>query len=115
MTKGGSRPWWQFPKAAADEMTYECDASLGSPSEADCSHIEWSELLPDSDSLHVGPGAVTFLHSSTPLFHSPLIFFSSFFTPKQKEIVPHPLLVHNHLPPSSLPSRYLLRRHLRRH
>ena len=62
-------PWWQFnslPKALpSDEMTYLCDADLGSPESADCSHIEWSELAPDSDPLRVGPGAVTFLHQNT--------------------------------------------------
>ena len=64
MVRGGLRPWWRWDTAASKDMTYECDARLGSPSEADCTHIEWEQLQPASDTLEVGPGLVTFLHSS---------------------------------------------------
>ena len=67
MVRGGERPWWQWDVAASQDMAYECDARLGSPSEADCTHIEWEQLLPASDTLEVGPGLVTFLHSSKRL------------------------------------------------
>ena len=64
MTRGGSRPWWSPVVPGPDEMTYECDASLGSPSEVDCLHIQWDQLSPASDTVQVGPGSTTFLHSS---------------------------------------------------
>ena len=84
MVRGGNGFWWQhsLEQAPQDEMTYECDASLGSPPEADCTHIEWSELLPDSDTLQVSPGTPTFLHSSTP-----------FLTFRQRSLLPLPLSV----------------------
>ena len=66
-------PWWKFDSIKSttktsplsDEMTYKCDAKLGAPSSADCSHIEWSELAPDSQSLSIGPSTVTFLRQNT--------------------------------------------------
>ena len=70
--KGG--PWWGSPFSRAfagtlldanDKMTYECDANLGNPIPGDCSHLEYAELGPDSDTLHVGPGATTFLHQGS--------------------------------------------------
>lgn len=64
MVRGGMRPWWRWDATASEDMTYECDARLGRPSGADCTHIEWEQLLPASDTLEVGPGLVTFLHSS---------------------------------------------------
>ena len=65
MTRGGKTPWWQPASDASDEMTYECDAGLGSPPSIDCSKIEWSQMGPASDTVSVGPGQVTFLHSNT--------------------------------------------------
>lgn len=65
MSRGGTTPWWKPASDASDEMTYECDAGLGSPSSIDCSKIEWSQLGPPSDTVSVGPGRVTFLHSNT--------------------------------------------------
>ena len=43
-------------------MNYECDASLGSPAEVDCT---WNQLTSASDTLTVGLGEVTFLHANT--------------------------------------------------
>ncbi|KAL9119818.1 MAG: hypothetical protein Q9187_003625 [Circinaria calcarea] len=64
--RGGDRPWWQpTRRSASDNMIYECDAGLGSPAEVDCSQIEWHQVKPASDSLTVGPGNPTFLHSNT--------------------------------------------------
>ena len=67
MGRGETTPWWDIPSEAndKDEMNYECDANLGNPAEVDCTHIEWNELPPPSDSLNVGPGTTTFLHSNT--------------------------------------------------
>ena len=61
----GMSPWYgdggpQLSNAASainDDMTYECDASLGSPSMVDCSQIEYSQLGASSDSVSLGPGA----------------------------------------------------------
>ena len=64
MTRGSSRPWWRKRlSSAADEMSYECDASLGNMSETDCTQMGW-QLGPTSDSIAIGPGQTTFLHSS---------------------------------------------------
>ena len=61
-------PWWQQRVSPSDdEMTYQCDARLGNPSEVDCSRIEWNQLAPGLDTLSVGPGNPTFLHSSKQL------------------------------------------------
>ena len=69
---GGGNPWWIPYRgntaenlAASNKMIYECDALLGAPSAVDCDHIEWSELAPDSDTLYVAPGVVTFLHQNS--------------------------------------------------
>lgn len=68
MSRGGTSTWWQiFPKISnpkIDEMAYECDAKLGSPSTADCSKIEWNQLGAPSDTVTVVPGMTKYLHSS---------------------------------------------------
>ena len=66
MSRGGSVAWWSpaFWQAST-EMTYECDAGLGSPSTVDCAQVEWSQLGPSSDAITVGPEKTTFLHSNT--------------------------------------------------
>ena len=64
--RGETSTWWETDSPAfRDQMNYECDASLGSPAEVDCTQIEWNQLTPNSDTLTVGPGQVTFLHSNT--------------------------------------------------
>ena len=67
MGRGNTVPWWDLdPNALShDEMMYECDADLGSPSQVDCTQIEWNQLTPASDTLTVGPGHTLFLHSNT--------------------------------------------------
>lgn len=66
MRRPSALPWWRYPViTASDEMTYECDASLGNPSAADCTNIEWSQLGPPSDSLTVQPGNTKFFHSGS--------------------------------------------------
>lgn len=64
MRRGGGKLWWQFFPLSSNEMNYECDAGLGSPSEVDCTQIEWQQVSPASDTLTVSPGRVIFLHSS---------------------------------------------------
>ncbi|MCJ1238670.1 hypothetical protein MMC14_006661 [Varicellaria rhodocarpa] len=71
MQRGSGIPWWSKTISSnPDEMTYECDATLGSPAEADCAQIEWNQLgpwsiSPPSDMVSVGPGKVQFLHSNS--------------------------------------------------
>ena len=55
-------PWWERP-SQPDEMTYECDAGLGSPEVVDCAQLQY-QLGVKSDSLQIGAGEVRFLSSS---------------------------------------------------
>ena len=68
MQRGSTTPWWQVVNSqVSDQMTYECDANLGSPPALDCAQLEWSQLGDGgspSDILTVGPEA-TFYHSNT--------------------------------------------------
>ena len=64
MMRGSSRTWWEQITYGVNEVTYECDAGLGNPPEIDCLHIQWDQLSPASDTVYVGPGSTTFLHSS---------------------------------------------------
>jgi len=66
MNAGGqSTPFWRPVGASQEEMSYECDATLGTPAEVDCAQVEWSELGADDDTLSVGPGITKVLSSST--------------------------------------------------
>ena len=68
MQRGGDAVWYQKFSTGLNEMSYDCDAGLGSPSISDCSQIEWNQLgsnHPPSDTLAVGPGITTILHSNT--------------------------------------------------
>ena len=47
------------------EVNYECDPQLGSPSLTDCTSLQTHDLGPDSDTLQIRPGDVTFLHQNT--------------------------------------------------
>ncbi|MCJ1234526.1 hypothetical protein MMC14_002487 [Varicellaria rhodocarpa] len=68
----GDRAWWdrgstgsetaQKALLASDEMIYECNSRLGSPSSVYCSQIEWSQLGPPSDMLALDPSSPTILH-----------------------------------------------------
>ena len=60
---GALGPWWNFDLNAGDEMTYACDANLGSPNDTDCIKLQ-DQLGPPSDSIHVAPGSPAFLSSS---------------------------------------------------
>ena len=70
MSRAGQTPWWGEP-LSLDQMIYECDKDLGSPSVMDCTQIEWNQLGPQHirpllDTITVEPGAVQFFHSSKP-------------------------------------------------
>lgn len=61
---GQSTPFWGAVRASQEEMSYECDPTLGTPAEVDCALVEWSELGADDDTLSVGPGITKVLSSS---------------------------------------------------
>ncbi|MCJ1223791.1 hypothetical protein MMC12_000434 [Toensbergia leucococca] len=65
MRRGQEVPWWFTPLLASDEMTYECDANLGSPATVDCTQIQWHQLGALSNTVQVGPGETRFLSSNT--------------------------------------------------
>ena len=57
----GESPWFRggggegmWDPSDKDEMTYECDSSLGSPRLVDCTHIEYSQLGAGSARVSVG-------------------------------------------------------------
>lgn len=61
---GQSTPFWGTVRASQEEMSYECDATLGTPAEVDCAQVEWSELGADDDTFSIGPGITKVLSSS---------------------------------------------------
>ena len=63
-TDGDGKLTWYEYKAASDDMTYECDPTLGTPQWTDCSQLEYSKLGASSDTLSVGPGTPKVLTSS---------------------------------------------------
>lgn len=66
---GHSTPFWEVAagpsEPSAGQTSYECDASLGSPAEDDCSEVQWDELGANEDTFSVGPGLTKILSSST--------------------------------------------------
>ena len=68
----GSPSWW-LPEVTPptqntlpeSDVNYECDAYLGSPSPTDCTSLQSHDLGPDSDTLQIHPGDVTFLHQNS--------------------------------------------------
>ncbi|KAL9120123.1 MAG: hypothetical protein Q9187_003327 [Circinaria calcarea] len=66
MHTAGRQPWWQHLSRSPshpDQMTYACDANLGSPPEVDCSRLEYSELGAPSDTVAIVPGIPKVLFS----------------------------------------------------
>ena len=66
-----SKPWWDYvaeyltePAAVQDKMTYRCDSNLGSPIEADCGRLEYSQLGSPSDIVKIDPDQPKILLSS---------------------------------------------------
>ena len=59
----GNMAWNQYD-IASDDMTYQCDPTLGVPRSADCNLLEYTELGPSSDTLNIGPGTPKVLTSS---------------------------------------------------
>ncbi|MCJ1240974.1 hypothetical protein MMC14_008978 [Varicellaria rhodocarpa] len=60
-----TQTWYETSSSLTDQMNYECDAGLGSPSVVDCTQIEWNQLNPPSDTLAIDPGVTRFFHSNT--------------------------------------------------
>ena len=84
--------WWENNDGAVDEMSYECDANLGSPLAVDCDQIEWSQLSSTSDTLALAADQVKFFHQSkegslpsalppAPLLSPPSFLFCSICLP----------------------------------
>ena len=48
-----------------DEMSYACDAKLGTPSEVDCAKLEYSELGPSTDAIMLSPETPKVVTSSS--------------------------------------------------
>lgn len=57
---GGNVPWWRQYPLASDEMTYECDAGLGSPKAMDCSQLQ-HQISARTDNVQIAAGEVNFL------------------------------------------------------
>ena len=57
--------WWRSQPRNSNQMMYQCDAGLGTPSLYDCIQVQSSQINYLGDSLAVGPGIVHFLHSNT--------------------------------------------------
>ena len=45
-------------------MSYECDATLGTPGVVDCTQIQMHQMGPLNETFEVGPGKTKFLSSS---------------------------------------------------
>jgi len=56
-------PWWDILQGT-EKMSYECDATLGTPAAVDCAHIQTHQLGILNESLEVGPGKTRLLSSS---------------------------------------------------
>ena len=76
--RGSGKNWFsQGATLPPDDMAYECDSGLGSPSEVDCAKLEFSELGPPSDTISISPDNPTFLHSSDSPLPIRLLFHPS--------------------------------------
>ena len=64
MKRGGSLDWWDPRDTPSNDMTYTCDADLGSPALVDCAQIQWQDLGSPSDTITVGPDVTKFLSQS---------------------------------------------------
>ena len=83
MKLGSDMTWWGREAAdPANEMTYQCDADLGSPTAVDCAHLEYERLQPAGapDTVQIGPG-LTKVFTSGMLLKFTFFFFSLFPSP----------------------------------
>ena len=65
MRRGSSATWWSLgPPGIQDEMVYQCDAALGTPSANDCNAVNWQQLAAQSNTLRIGPETI-FFHVNT--------------------------------------------------
>ena len=56
-------PWWFSHSLASDEMTYDCDAGLGSPKAMDCSKLQ-NQIRSRAGNVQVGSGEVKYFSAS---------------------------------------------------
>ncbi|KAL9122948.1 MAG: hypothetical protein Q9187_000503 [Circinaria calcarea] len=59
-------PWWLHHSLAPDEMTYDCDAALGSPKAMDCSKLQ-NQIRSRAGNVQVGLGEVKYLSATIVL------------------------------------------------
>ncbi|KAL9119695.1 MAG: hypothetical protein Q9187_003748 [Circinaria calcarea] len=70
---GHGGTWWEGSGPSGDRtettrdstMTYECDAKLGNPRQADCSHLRYSQLQSLADSVSLTAGTTKFFAADT--------------------------------------------------
>ncbi|MCJ1229777.1 hypothetical protein MMC12_006447 [Toensbergia leucococca] len=65
MRRGGSLNWWDPYPTPVSEMTYVCDANLGSPAVVDCNQLQWRRLGPASDSVDLRPAEPKFFSTNS--------------------------------------------------
>ena len=53
--QGAEKAAWFDYRPSTDDMTYECDMSLGTPRSVDCNKLEYSQLGTGSDTIQIGP------------------------------------------------------------
>ena len=76
-----SIPWWNLlpsflsqPASSPDEMTYQCDANLGAPTQFDCTRLEYSQFGSPSDTVIIGIDRPKVLSLSKPFPTHSFIF-----------------------------------------
>ncbi|MCJ1240916.1 hypothetical protein MMC14_008920 [Varicellaria rhodocarpa] len=80
MRRGETQTWWEqvITPTPPVEMTYECDASLGSPTLIDCAQLRWQGRGNPSDAVQIGPGRPkSFLSSKYHYFRVLSIHFKT--------------------------------------
>lgn len=63
MQVGGKVPWWDI-QPRSEKMSYDCDATLGTPAAVDCAYIQTHQLGTLNKTLEVGPMKTRLLSSS---------------------------------------------------
>ena len=65
MERGSANTWFSYVARPMEEMTYQCDSSLGHPEHIDCNKLQYSQLGYPSDTLSIQPGKDISLKSGT--------------------------------------------------
>ena len=65
MERGSRNTWFSYTASPRDEMTYQCNSSLGHPEQVDCNKLQYSQLGYPSDTITIQPGKDISLKSGT--------------------------------------------------